>query len=975
MIVSFGFFKYKKFIGGETILNKKLSILIIMLILLLCVCFISSVSAAKEIEIDNWAESDVTSLFNGNIVNSVQIEDGDSITFNTANKDTYKNLSLTLKNSVSIYGNGVIFSRDTMSGNGITINNNSQILITGITFINYSTGIYKNNPTMVNDITIDNCKFYNVSNPINILAISSSSITNNQLSNEGTGVGIRVSDSLSVLVLNNTIIKGLHIGIYFLNTKDSFIGFNNLSYDNINNPAIIANPGNSYGLLISNSQGISVYSNNVSDFYESIDIASSSNNACVYNNTVNHCGWGIKFSSAINGYAYNNTVKNCYNIQSKGTGTGLCIINNADNITIENNTISNNVREGIQVKNSSNIFLKNNTIHDNSMIGINIEANVPNVEILKNTIYNNNVGINFLANSNYIISGNRIYNCKNHGITALGGLLGTTAQACDGFEISNNYIYSNGGSGINLASTSNKNFNISNNFIYNNSVNGISLAGNNHTIRNNEIYANKQNGINLGTSSSRSQNNTIKDNIIFNNSYAGMIAYINYNNLSNNKIFNNSREGMAITGNYNNIVNSEIYGNSRDGLVISGNFNNILGGSIYDNKYNGINISGNYSNISSIAIYNNVFNGINVIANWTTINNTEIYENLRNGVLFDSKGHDNLLTESNITLNGINGVLMNGVNDTVQSSNILKNIISGINVTGKDNEVVYNRIYQNGIGMYHTGTNTIANFNWWGINNITNQYEDFGENLNLSTWYVLHLSGNDLNTTSNTSKYCNIGEIVNLTYSLETNDYSPHTPNLLPYFEVSVLSSLTHVVIADIRDYTISITVSADVYSNLDSPLEGHVLHYIRALCDDEDIILDLLMKKSENIPDTNGNDENSNNESNNEFNNESNSDSNQDSNKDSNNDSNSDFNSDSNQDSNQDSNKDSNKDSIYDSNGDSNQDSNNTIDSNKINNEIKRYSITYTANASMKNTGMPIMQIVVLLILTIVRVNVRRGL
>ncbi|RBQ23982.1 hypothetical protein ALNOE001_05290 [Candidatus Methanobinarius endosymbioticus] len=150
--------------------------------------------------------------------------------------------------------------------------------------------------------------------------------------------------------------------------------------------------------------------------------------------------------------------------------------------------------------------------------------------------------------------------------------------------------------------------------------------------------------------------------------------------------------------------------------------------------------------------------------------------------------------------------------------------------------------------MYNTGINTTANLNWWGVNNITGQYENFGENLNLSTWYVIHLSANEVTTTCNASKNCTIGEMVNLTYILTTNDYSNHNPSLLPYFEVTVLSSLGHNITADIREYGLSILVCSNDSSLVESGLENFTLDYMRSFCDDEDIKLDLLME-TEDIP------------------------------------------------------------------------------------------------------------------------------
>ena len=772
--------------------NKLIYIFIIISSLLLVSSFISSVTAVKDIEINDWEESDVNNLFKGNIVNNVQLEDGDTVKFNTSIKNTYTNLSLTVKNKVSIYGNGVTFTRDVKTGTAMVINN-SNIFINDINFVNYSSAIQKTSTTAVNDITIDGCKFDNIGDPIIFSFVFNLVITNNNISNGagGTGIGIKVVDSSFIYLLNNNITRGLHYGIYFGNTNNSVIGSNKLSFDSVNT---ISNPGNVYGILVSNSNNVSVCFNNVSDFYESIVSGGGATNTYIYNNTVDHCGWGIKYTGSKNGYAYNNTVKNCYNIQSKGTGTGFCIINNAFNITAEDNIIFSNNNYGIEVKNSNGVYLINNEVFNHTRMlygGINFENNT-DVQLIGNKIYNNRQGISFSnAHNDVLISKNSIYNSTTYGIYSSG--------ASTNFMILNNSIYGNGYQGVYFSSSNNRNFTIFDNDIYQNLRDGFYLRGSNFTIDSNRIYKNSYNGIDLGTSSSRSQNNTIINNVIYNNTYNGIHGFVNYNDIVNNKIYNNSREGINLTGNYNNIT----------------------GGNIF----------------------NNIFNGINLYGNWTTIKDIDIYSNLKNGVIFNSIGTNNLLNNSNISSNSLSGILMQGVNDTVQSSNILKNIVNGFNVTGKETNIIYNRIYQNGLGMYNKGNNTISNFNWWGLNDITNQNEDYGENLNFTTWYVLHLAANELNSNSNASKNCSVGEIVNLTYSLETNDFSLNNPSRLPYFTVSVFTSLGDNITADIREFGLNILVSENELSNVDSGFEDYILHYIRSISDDEDIIIELFME------------------------------------------------------------------------------------------------------------------------------------
>lgn len=90
----------------------------------------------------------------------------------------------------------------------------------------------------------------------------------NKLLNEGNGVGMAIWSSLFVKVLNNTITKGLHLGIYFGDRNNSVIGFNNVHFDTLNT---FSNLSNVYGIsAASGFNNANIYGNNVSDFHESI---------------------------------------------------------------------------------------------------------------------------------------------------------------------------------------------------------------------------------------------------------------------------------------------------------------------------------------------------------------------------------------------------------------------------------------------------------------------------------------------------------------------------------------------------------------------------------------------------------------------------------------------------------------------------------------------------------------------------------
>jgi len=86
----------------------------------------------------------------------------------------------------------------------------------------------------------------------------------------------------------------------------------------------------------------------------------------------------------------------------------------ADNTTITNNTISNNVN-GILLDSSSNTSITNNTIDSNSNVGIFLSTS-SNTTITGNTIANNHEGVCLYSSSNNTVHLNNIVANTNYGI-------------------------------------------------------------------------------------------------------------------------------------------------------------------------------------------------------------------------------------------------------------------------------------------------------------------------------------------------------------------------------------------------------------------------------------------------------------------------------------------------------------------------------------------------------------------------------
>ncbi|KZX11125.1 DUF7507 domain-containing protein [Methanobrevibacter filiformis] len=314
-------------------------------------------------------------------------------------------------------------------------------------------------------------------------------------------------------------------------------------------------------------------------------------------------------------------------------------------------------------------------------------------------------------------------------------------------------------------------------------------------------------------------NCNLKGSIFSNNTHMAIYTLNNQTSINNNS-FNGNDGVLGIGFNNSNIdLNSYLMSNNTMKnndivLLVDGHGNNISNGSIIGNSNSiGILVNGHNNTLSNITI-----------------------ANLKVGLSFNTTNSDNILTNATISGNGI-GMSMLGSNDTVISSNIVNNTIVGINVTGDNNIVQYNRIHNNTLGLNNSGTYTDVNFNWWGLNNITGQYTNTGADFNLHTWYVLELSlNNTFYTTANDTRNYSKNQSANLSYNLSLNIPVTNTPNLLPYFEVTILiknsTTIVNNLTGDIRNTSLSQSVA------INNP---NTQYSINALSDDENLILTIV--------------------------------------------------------------------------------------------------------------------------------------
>ena len=191
-------------------------------------------------------------------------------------------------------------------------------------------------------------------------------------------------------------------------------------------------------------------------------------------------------------YAAATTIYNRDDVSLEGSGpatvlTNTLLINYADNIIVENLTVSKNTAEAIDIKQCNNIQVLNCTITSRPLTGIAISDSL-NVLLKNNTIYPYTYGVDMSGTSqNVRIDNNSIYTNTGWGIYIQG--------TCAYLNVSNNFLDMTDSAsihGIKFEGTATSSFGIiANNIIKGGDV-GIESSANYLIISNNIIFGNNQ---------------------------------------------------------------------------------------------------------------------------------------------------------------------------------------------------------------------------------------------------------------------------------------------------------------------------------------------------------------------------------------------------------------------------------------------------------------------------------------------------
>ncbi len=401
---------------------------------------------------------------------------------------------ITVNEQITLTGVGMpVIDGDRRVGMDIVTLNAENILFRGFTLINGGTSTYGVEIT-ARSVTVENCSI-----------------------NNARGNGIHLDGVSNVVIRNNTVFENNAYGLDMERSSHNLVLNNNF------------NASNWHGMVISDNSRFNNISGNVvlgHDYGHGIYIVDSPDNIISGNSL------------------YNNSLQSL-------SYAGLNV-DNASNLTIFDNLVYGNNRNGVYLYDCDNSNFSNNTIRNNLMpsgvddsSGVYVHHSSSN-NFTGNSIYNNeNRGIYF-ENSRYNVlrNNNLSFNPYNFGIDASG----ISSYFSHDIDTSNRVdskpiVYVMNRQDLSIDSSAGVVYCIG---CDNVSMDGLNLSNNsyglvlydcvNSTVVNSSFYSNEA-GIFLISS----QNNTIYHNNISNNSYGLVLESCSGNNIYFNDLLNNTQ--------------------------------------------------------------------------------------------------------------------------------------------------------------------------------------------------------------------------------------------------------------------------------------------------------------------------------------------------------------------------------------------------------------------------------------------------
>lgn len=284
-----------------------------------------------------------------------------------------------------------------------------------------------------------------------------------------------INHSLNIITNAQTVITGSKNYIFLINGSSN-TNINGFILDNKNGSGIIIQNSdkisisdskissiNGTGIVISNSSSLNINDNKINNSTTGISINNSANVELKGNSITNNKKNGISIEKSQNIAIIKNQISsNGYDGLSSRNSKNITIYNNSiekngnNGITLENSTkttinknnINKNQRNGIYSgRNVNDTHIKSNNINDNKEKGIEFDKSGANTYVNGNNITGNAIGININGSSNnLVITQNMItgsVTIPDETSSGIGINFGTNYYYSSTFEVSNNAIYGN----------------------------------------------------------------------------------------------------------------------------------------------------------------------------------------------------------------------------------------------------------------------------------------------------------------------------------------------------------------------------------------------------------------------------------------------------------------------------------------------------------------------------------------------------
>jgi len=378
----------------------------------------------------------------------------------------------------------------------------------------------------------------------------------------------------------------------------------------------------------------------------------------------------------------NNNVSNCY-------WRSVLIYYTHGNITIANNTLSDNEHHGIGIEHSSNITVRDNEIYNNGEIGIHI-LNSTDVHITDNNIYDNPEGIRIEEGSGDAYLENNWIHSNNYAILILDSPNATMKSN----TLENNsynlgvWAYTNVEGYLHHIDTSNtidgrpiyywvgvENAGIPQNASFVGLINCRNITGENLQL--------EHEGRVLIVNSTEV---TIKNSILQNNEFAVDIilsADVVFKNVS---ILNTDKTAVSVLSSQRvSLDNISIYTAGWNGVYFEDAHNSSILNSEISSATNGINLHYSTQN---------------------TIQNNSIHHNRDRGISLWDFSENNLVETNNVHSNNGYAISLDAGNNTVRNNKVHDNNADGIiSANSNENQILQNEIWNNTAGIRFWNSN------------------------------------------------------------------------------------------------------------------------------------------------------------------------------------------------------------------------------------------------------------------------------